>query len=158
MCIRDRGYAHPRIVRVIRRESARAIHISNLFHNPYPVSYTHLDGAACHLNRSSDRCRHSTILDFQYRANLFHLAFQYGSLPRRAQEIGIRRTQNDIPIRFLQVRSDAEISPNVQAVSYTHLDVYKRQDKGLKSKNSGSTTNGPMNSRKIRIGSDASQK
>jgi acetylornithine aminotransferase/acetylornithine/N-succinyldiaminopimelate aminotransferase len=29
------GYAHPRIVRVIRRESARAIHISNLFHNPY---------------------------------------------------------------------------------------------------------------------------
>jgi len=29
------GYAHPRIVRVIRRESARAIHVSNLFHNPY---------------------------------------------------------------------------------------------------------------------------
>ena len=29
------GHAHPRIVRVIRRESARAIHISNLFHNAY---------------------------------------------------------------------------------------------------------------------------
>ncbi|MGB6198069.1 MAG: aminotransferase class III-fold pyridoxal phosphate-dependent enzyme, partial [Candidatus Acidiferrales bacterium] len=29
------GYAHPRIVRVIRWESARAIHVSNLFHNPY---------------------------------------------------------------------------------------------------------------------------
>jgi acetylornithine/N-succinyldiaminopimelate aminotransferase len=29
------GYAHPRIVRVIRRESERAIHVSNLFHNPY---------------------------------------------------------------------------------------------------------------------------
>lgn len=29
------GYAHPKIVRVIRRESARAIHISNLFHNPF---------------------------------------------------------------------------------------------------------------------------
>jgi predicted acetylornithine/succinylornithine family transaminase len=29
------GYAHPRIVRVIRRESARVIHVSNLFHNPY---------------------------------------------------------------------------------------------------------------------------
>src|SRR6185295_6019845 len=29
------GHAHPRIVRVIRRESARAIHLSNLFHNSY---------------------------------------------------------------------------------------------------------------------------
>ena len=29
------GYAHPRIVRVIRREAGRATHISNLFHNPY---------------------------------------------------------------------------------------------------------------------------
>jgi acetylornithine/N-succinyldiaminopimelate aminotransferase len=29
------GHAHPRIVRVIRRESARAIHLSNLFHNAY---------------------------------------------------------------------------------------------------------------------------
>src|ERR1700691_4487051 len=29
------GYAHPRIVRVIRREAGRAAHISNLFHNPY---------------------------------------------------------------------------------------------------------------------------
>jgi acetylornithine/N-succinyldiaminopimelate aminotransferase len=27
------GHAHPRIVKVIRRESARAIHLSNLFHN-----------------------------------------------------------------------------------------------------------------------------
>jgi acetylornithine/N-succinyldiaminopimelate aminotransferase len=29
------GYAHPRLVRVIRREAARVIHVSNLFHNPY---------------------------------------------------------------------------------------------------------------------------
>ncbi len=29
------GHAHPRLVRVIRREAARAVHISNLFHNPY---------------------------------------------------------------------------------------------------------------------------
>src|SRR3984957_4600205 len=29
------GYSHPRLVRVIRREAGRAVHISNLFHNPY---------------------------------------------------------------------------------------------------------------------------
>jgi len=29
------GYAHPRLVRVVRREAGRATHISNLFHNPY---------------------------------------------------------------------------------------------------------------------------
>ncbi len=29
------GHAHPRLVRVIRREAARAIHLSNLFHNPF---------------------------------------------------------------------------------------------------------------------------
>ncbi len=29
------GHAHPRLVRVVQREAARAIHISNLFHNPY---------------------------------------------------------------------------------------------------------------------------
>ncbi len=29
------GYSHPRIVKVIRREAGRAIHLSNLFHNPY---------------------------------------------------------------------------------------------------------------------------
>ncbi len=29
------GYSHPRLVRVIRREAGRAIHLSNLFHNPY---------------------------------------------------------------------------------------------------------------------------
>jgi len=29
------GHAHPRVVAAIRRESARAIHISNLYHNPY---------------------------------------------------------------------------------------------------------------------------
>jgi len=29
------GHAHPRLVRVIRREAGRAIHVSNLFHNPY---------------------------------------------------------------------------------------------------------------------------
>ena len=29
------GYAHPRLVRVIRREAGRAVHVSNLFHNAY---------------------------------------------------------------------------------------------------------------------------
>jgi acetylornithine/N-succinyldiaminopimelate aminotransferase len=29
------GHAHPRIVKLIRREAARAIHLSNLFHNAY---------------------------------------------------------------------------------------------------------------------------
>ena len=29
------GHAHPRLVRTIRHEAGRAIHISNLFHNPY---------------------------------------------------------------------------------------------------------------------------
>lgn len=29
------GYSHPHLVRVIRREAARAVHLSNLFHNAY---------------------------------------------------------------------------------------------------------------------------
>jgi acetylornithine/N-succinyldiaminopimelate aminotransferase len=29
------GYSPPRLVRVIRREAGRAVHLSNLFHNPY---------------------------------------------------------------------------------------------------------------------------
>src|SRR5258706_1305388 len=29
------GHAHPRIVKVVRREAARAIHLSNLFHNSF---------------------------------------------------------------------------------------------------------------------------
>jgi acetylornithine/N-succinyldiaminopimelate aminotransferase len=29
------GHAHPRLVRTIRREAGRAIHLSNLFHNPF---------------------------------------------------------------------------------------------------------------------------
>ncbi|HEV3482440.1 MAG TPA: aspartate aminotransferase family protein [Candidatus Acidoferrales bacterium] len=29
------GHAHPRMVKVIRREAGRATHVSNLFHNPY---------------------------------------------------------------------------------------------------------------------------
>ncbi|MGH9815353.1 MAG: aspartate aminotransferase family protein [Candidatus Acidiferrales bacterium] len=29
------GHAHPRLVRTIRREAARALHVSNLFHSPY---------------------------------------------------------------------------------------------------------------------------
>jgi acetylornithine/N-succinyldiaminopimelate aminotransferase len=29
------GYSHPRLTRVIRREAARAVHVSNLFHHPY---------------------------------------------------------------------------------------------------------------------------
>lgn len=29
------GHAHPRLVRVVQREAARAIHVSNLFHHPF---------------------------------------------------------------------------------------------------------------------------
>lgn len=29
------GYSHPSLVRVIRREAGRAVHVSNLFHNPF---------------------------------------------------------------------------------------------------------------------------
>src|SRR5271169_5469042 len=29
------GHSHPRIVKTIRREAGRAVHLSNLFHNPY---------------------------------------------------------------------------------------------------------------------------
>jgi acetylornithine/N-succinyldiaminopimelate aminotransferase len=29
------GHAHPRLVRAIRKEAGRALHVSNLFHNPY---------------------------------------------------------------------------------------------------------------------------
>jgi acetylornithine/N-succinyldiaminopimelate aminotransferase len=29
------GHSHPRLVRVIRREAGRVVHLSNLFHNPY---------------------------------------------------------------------------------------------------------------------------
>ncbi|HEV2488976.1 MAG TPA: aspartate aminotransferase family protein [Candidatus Acidoferrales bacterium] len=32
------GYSHPRLVRIIRREASRAVHLSNLFHNPYQGS------------------------------------------------------------------------------------------------------------------------
>jgi acetylornithine aminotransferase/acetylornithine/N-succinyldiaminopimelate aminotransferase len=32
------GYSHPRLVRVIRREAGRAVHVSNLFHNPFQGS------------------------------------------------------------------------------------------------------------------------
>jgi acetylornithine/N-succinyldiaminopimelate aminotransferase len=35
------GYAHPRIVRVIRREAGRTMHVSNLFHNPYQAPLAH---------------------------------------------------------------------------------------------------------------------
>jgi acetylornithine/N-succinyldiaminopimelate aminotransferase len=35
------GHAHPRIVRVIRREAGRATHISNLFHNAYQGPLAH---------------------------------------------------------------------------------------------------------------------
>jgi acetylornithine/N-succinyldiaminopimelate aminotransferase len=35
------GHAHPRIVKVIRRESARAIHLSNLFHNSFQGPLAH---------------------------------------------------------------------------------------------------------------------
>lgn len=29
------GYSHPRLVRVVQREAKRAVHLSNLFHNPF---------------------------------------------------------------------------------------------------------------------------
>jgi acetylornithine/N-succinyldiaminopimelate aminotransferase len=29
------GYSHPRLVRVLRREAGRAVHVSNLFHHPF---------------------------------------------------------------------------------------------------------------------------
>ena len=29
------GYSHPRLVRVVQREARRAVHLSNLFHNPF---------------------------------------------------------------------------------------------------------------------------
>ncbi len=29
------GYAHPRLVRVMRRQAGQAVHVSNLFHNPF---------------------------------------------------------------------------------------------------------------------------
>jgi predicted acetylornithine/succinylornithine family transaminase len=35
------GHAHPRIVRVIRREAARAIHFSNLYHNAFQGPLAH---------------------------------------------------------------------------------------------------------------------
>ncbi|HMI53297.1 MAG TPA: aspartate aminotransferase family protein [Candidatus Saccharimonadales bacterium] len=35
------GHAHPRIVKVIRREAARAIHLSNLYHNAYQGPLAH---------------------------------------------------------------------------------------------------------------------
>src|SRR6266852_4945642 len=35
------SHAHPRIVKVIRREAARAIHLSNLFHNAYQGPLAH---------------------------------------------------------------------------------------------------------------------
>jgi len=35
------GHAHPRMVRVIRREAGRATHVSNLFHNSYQAPLAH---------------------------------------------------------------------------------------------------------------------
>jgi acetylornithine/N-succinyldiaminopimelate aminotransferase len=35
------GYSHPRLTRVIRRESARAVHVSNLFHHRYQGPLAH---------------------------------------------------------------------------------------------------------------------
>src|SRR5207253_8891720 len=43
------GHAHPRIVKVIRREAARAIHLSNLYHNAYQGP---LDRKSTRLNSS----------------------------------------------------------------------------------------------------------
>lgn len=35
------GYAHPRLVRTLRREAGRLTHVSNLFHNPYQGPLAH---------------------------------------------------------------------------------------------------------------------
>ena len=35
------GYSHPRLTRVIRRQSARAVHFSNLFHHLYQGPLAH---------------------------------------------------------------------------------------------------------------------
>ena len=35
------GHGHPRIVKVIRREAARAIHLSNLYHNAFQGPLAH---------------------------------------------------------------------------------------------------------------------
>jgi len=35
------GYAHPRLVNVIRREAGHATHVSNLFHNSYQAPLAH---------------------------------------------------------------------------------------------------------------------
>jgi len=35
------GHSHPRLVRVIRREAGRAVHLSNLFHNPFQGPLAH---------------------------------------------------------------------------------------------------------------------
>ncbi len=35
------GHAQPRLVRVIRREAGRTVHVSNLFHNPYQAPLAH---------------------------------------------------------------------------------------------------------------------
>jgi acetylornithine/N-succinyldiaminopimelate aminotransferase len=35
------GYAHPRLVRALRREAGRVTHVSNLFHNPYQGPLAH---------------------------------------------------------------------------------------------------------------------
>lgn len=45
------GHAHPRLVRVIRREAARAVHLSNLFHNPYQAPLAHKLAAWSGLDR-----------------------------------------------------------------------------------------------------------
>jgi acetylornithine/N-succinyldiaminopimelate aminotransferase len=46
------GYAHPRIVRVIRREAGRTMHVSNLFHNPYQAPLAHKLAQWSGLNRA----------------------------------------------------------------------------------------------------------
>jgi acetylornithine/N-succinyldiaminopimelate aminotransferase len=46
------GYAHPRVVRVIRREAGRTMHVSNLFHNPYQAPLAHKLAQWSGLNRA----------------------------------------------------------------------------------------------------------
>ncbi len=45
------GYSHPRLVRVLRREAGRVIHVSNLFHNPFQAPLAHKLAAWSGLDR-----------------------------------------------------------------------------------------------------------
>jgi len=51
IAVNSLGYSHPRIVKVIRREAGRAIHLSNLFHNQFQGPLARKLAAWSHLDR-----------------------------------------------------------------------------------------------------------